>query len=253
MGGSSGMKIGYEHGARQASGDYASRPRGMSLHEHYATPHSFGDNTGPEASHQRKAKRFYNQHIMAEENAGRYLDPNNRDLIRYYAKEYKAPTREYLAPGEQRPVFTGRADSSSTYLGNDRSSLSGSRTPWVFSGGQDFTGNHNTYQPPRARRFSPVPLTYMPSRQMEQPSYNSYQSAPGPRSYMNDGPNSLDSFSPSSMQGLLSMAESLVSNSAQGMADGGEVRRKINARGFRKGGPMERMVSEMSDYSSGRR
>ena len=253
MGGSSGVKLGYGHGAAQASGDYASRPRGMSLHEHYGTPRSFGDNEGPEASHQRKAKRRYNQHIRAEENAGRYLDPNNRDLIRYYAKEYKAPDRKYLAPGEQRPVFTGRADSSPTYLGNDRSSLSGSRTPWVFAGGQDFTGNHNTYQPQRPSRFSPAPSSYMPSRQMAQPSYNSYQSASAPRSYMNYAPNSLDSFSPSSMQGLLSMAQSLVSNSAQGMADGGEVRSKINAKGFRKGGPMERMVSEMSDYSSSRR
>ena len=42
-------------------------------------------------------------------------------------------------------------------------------------------------------------------------------------------------------------------DSAQGMADVGEVRSKINAKGFRKGGPMERMVSEMSDYSSSRR
>jgi|TARA_R110000851_G_scaffold87573_2_gene190891 hypothetical protein len=38
-----------------------------------------------------------------------------------------------------------------------------------------------------------------------------------------------------------------------GMANGGQVRTRIGSGGFRKGGPMERMVSEMSNYSSGRR
>ena len=42
-------------------------------------------------------------------------------------------------------------------------------------------------------------------------------------------------------------------SSPTGMANGGQVRTRIGSGGFRKGGPMERMVSEMSNYSSGRR
>lgn len=200
----------------------------------------------------------YANHARSEAKAGRRLNPENRDLVNHFGKHYKAPERSYIAQGEERSPFTGRSDTSPTFLGNPRSSLPGDNPMGYFLGANEFMGNHPSSQSPPRQNFSQTSSPYVPSQ---------LPSAPTFQSYANSSPGSLDSYGsmggnylsgagqpvPPSMQGIMSLAQSVVANSAQGMADGGHVRTKIGSGGFRKGGPMERMVSEMSNYSSGRR
>jgi len=244
----------------------------INLHEYYGTPHGWGREpyAGKEANNQQRAQKMYNQHVQAEANAGRSLNPENRDLIRFYSPSYYVPSAR-RAEGFGQTAFSGREDSSPTYLGNSRDGGDFGK----FAGGQDFMGNNYSSgmrpsmgdpspppsfspsrfgyspPPPPPRSFGPRPYVPAPSRYYGNSMSGGLDSRSSGNRYLDSGP--MGQSVPSSMQGLMALAQSVVSNSAQGMSNGGAVRTKINSGGFRKGGPMERMVSEMSNYSSGRR
>ena len=245
----------------------------INLHEYYGTPHGWGREpyAGKEANYQQRAQKMYNQHVQAEANAGRSLNPENRDLIRFYSPSYYVPSAR-RAEGFGQSAFSGREDSSPTFLGNSRDGGDFGK----FSGGQDFMGNNYSAAPrptmgassspppsfspsgfgyppppPPPRSFGPRPYVPAPSRYSGNSMSGGLDSRAGGNRYLDSG--SMRQSAPPSMQGLMALAQSVVSNSAQGMSNGGAVRTKINSGGFRKGGPMERMVSEMSNYSSGRR
>lgn len=256
----------------------------INLNEYYGTAHDWGRGgswsrspnrtpqsyEGEEASFQKRAQRMYNQHVLAEANAGRSLNPANRDLVRFYAPGHYTPSAR-RAEGFGQTAFSGREDSSPTYLGNSRDGGDFGK----FAGGQDFTGNNYSSgmrpsmgdpspppsfspsgfgyppPPPPPRSFGPRPYVPAPSRYSGNSMSGGLDSRSGGNRYLDSGP--MGQSAPPSMQGLMALAQSVVSNSAQGMSNGGAVRTKINSGGFRKGGPMERMVSEMSNYSSGRR
>lgn len=150
----------------------------------------------------------YNRHLLAEERAGRRLNPGNQPLIKYYASRDAGRASDRRSQAPSPTPFLGRESSSPTFLGGrDTPRFLGRQDSpsFVGSSGPTFTGRANITD---YRLFGPQGVFL-----------GRGNTAPAPA--QSGG----------------------VAEGVAGMMGGGLVEPKTP---FRKGGAMDRMVSEMT-------
>ena len=152
----------------------------------------------------------YNRHLLAEERAGRRLNPGNQALIKYYASRDAGRASDRRSQTPSPTPFLGREPSSPTFLGGrDTPRFLGRQGSPSFLGssGPTFTGRANITD---YRLFGPQGVFL-----------GRGNTAPAPAPAQSGG----------------------VAEGVAGMMGGGLVEPKTP---FRKGGAMDRMVSEMT-------
>lgn len=168
-----------------------------------------GDRREQQAADQRYEN--YLQHLRAEENAGRLLNPENVDLIKYYASRAAGRASDRRQQPSSPTPFLGRESSSPTFVGRLDSQQFSPRagvSQFTGSSGPVFTGAESARD---YRAFTDTPMFL--------------------------GTN----------YGLGIGSVPSVADSVSGMMGGGLVGKRTP---FRNGGVMDRMVSEMIRNSS---